>query len=62
MEFAQLRREDFASVINLSDYPVTFPKLRVLSVGLIFTPLFHSVDRLSLRESFAKFESSLRLA
>ena len=61
MKCVQLRREDIASVINLSDYPLTVPQLRVLSRGLMFTPLFHSVDRLSLRVSFDKFESSLRL-
>ena len=62
MECVQLRRDDFASVINLSVYPLTVPQLRVLSRGLKFTPLPHSVDRLSLRESIAKFERSLRLA
>ena len=62
MECVQLRRDDFASVINLSDYPLTLPQLRVLSRGLKFTPLPHSVDRLSLRESIAKFERRLRLA
>ena len=62
MECVQLRREDFASVFNLSNYPLTVPQLRVLSRGLKFTPLPHSVDRLSLRESIAKFERSLRLA
>ena len=62
MECIQLRRDEFASVINLSDYPLTVPQLRVLSMGLKFTPLPHSVDRLSLRESIAKFERSLRLA
>ena len=30
MECAQLRRDDYASVINLSDYPLTVPQLRVL--------------------------------
>ena len=62
MECVQLRLDDFASVINLSDYPLTVPQRRVLSRGLKFTPLLHSVDRLSLRESIAKFERSLRLA
>ena len=55
MECVKLRRDDFASVINLSDYPSTDPQLRVLSRCLMFTPLPHSVDRLSLRESIAKF-------
>ena len=49
MECVQLRRDDFASVINLRDYPLTVPQLPVLSRGLKFTPLPHSVDRLSLR-------------
>ena len=62
MECVLLRSDDFASVINLSDNPLTVPQLRVLSRGLKFTPLPHSVDRLSLRESIAKFERSLRLA
>ena len=46
MKFAQLRRDDFASVINLSDYPLSVPQLRVLSRGLKFSPLPHSIDRL----------------
>ena len=62
MECAQLRRDDYASVINLSDYPLTVPQLRVLCRGLKFTPIPHSVDRLSLRKSIAQFERSLRLA
>ena len=62
MECVQILRDDFASVINLSDYPLTVPQLRALSMGFKFTPLPHSVDRLSLRESIAKFERSLRLA
>ena len=62
MECVQLRRENFASIINLSDNPLTVPLLRVLSMSLKFTPLPHSVDRLSLRESIAKFERRLRLA
>ena len=37
MECAQLRRDDFASVINLCDYPLTVPQLRVLSRGLKLT-------------------------
>ena len=61
MECVQLRRDDFASVINPSDYPLTVPQLRVLSRGLKFTPLPHGVNRLLLRESIAKFECSLRL-
>ena len=62
MECVQLRRDDFASVINVCDYTLTVPQLRVLSRGLKFTPLPHSVDRLSLRESIAKLELSLQLA
>ena len=62
MECVQLRRDDIASDIKLSDYPLTVPQLRVLSRGLKFAPLPHSVDRLSHRESIAKFECSLRLA
>ena len=41
MERVQLRRDDFASVINLSDYPSTVPQLRVLSSGLRLTPIPH---------------------
>ena len=62
IECLQLRRDDVASVINLSDYPLTVPQLRVFSKGLKYAPLPHSVDRLSLRESIVKFERSLRLA
>ena len=60
MELVQLRHDDIASVINLSDYPLTVPQL--LSSGLKLAHLTHSVDHLSLRESIAKFERSLRLA
>ena len=60
MECAQLRRDDLASAINLSDYPLTASQLRVLSRRLMFTPIPPSVDRLSLRESIPKFERSLR--
>ena len=62
MQCAQLRRDDFASDFNLSDYPLTVPPLRVLSKGLRFAPVHHGVDRLSHRESIAKFERRLRLA
>ena len=62
MECAQLRRDDFASAINLSDYPLTVTQIRVLSRGLKLTPLSHCVDRFSPKESIAKFERSLRLA
>ena len=62
MEFVQQRRDGFASVINLCDYQFTVPQLRVLYGGLRITPLSHSVDRLSPRESVAKFERILRLA
>ena len=58
MECVQLQRDDFASAIKLSDYPLTVPQLRVLSRSLKFTPLPHSFDRLSLRESIANFERS----
>ena len=33
MECVHLRRDDFASVVNLSDYPLIVPQLRVLSRG-----------------------------
>ena len=62
MEFVQLRRGDTTSVINLIDYPLTVPKLCVLSRGLMFTPLPQSVGRLSLGESIAMFERRLRQA
>ncbi|KAJ8037466.1 hypothetical protein HOLleu_18283 [Holothuria leucospilota] len=61
MESIQLRQDEFASVINLSDCSLTKPQLCVLSKGLNFSPLPSSVDRLSLRESIANFERSLRL-
>ena len=44
------------------DYPLTVPQQHVLSRDSVFAPLPHGVDRLSLRESIAKFERSLRLA
>ena len=52
---------DFASVNNLSDHPLTVTQLRELSRCFKFTPLPHCFDRLSLRESIAKFDRSLRL-
>ena len=61
MECVQLRRDDIASIINLSDYPLTVPQLIVSSRGLKFTHLPHSLNRLSVRESIAKFERTLRL-
>ncbi|KAJ8039742.1 hypothetical protein HOLleu_13841 [Holothuria leucospilota] len=61
MEPIQLRQDEFASVINLSECSLSKPQLRVLSKGLNFTPLPSSVDRFSLRESVANFERSLRL-
>ena len=54
MECVQLRRNDFASAINLCDYPLTVPKIRVSSRGLMLAPMPHSVNRLSLRESISK--------
>ena len=54
--------DDFDSVINISDYPLTVPQLRVLSRGLKYAPSSHSVARLPLRECIAKFERSLRFA
>ena len=51
MECVQLRRDDIASVINLCDYPLTASQLRVLSRGLKFTPLPHSVDRCHLEKA-----------
>ena len=62
MQCAQLRCDDFASDFNLSVHPLTVPPLRVLSKGLRFAPVHIGVDRLSLRESIAKFERRLRLA
>ena len=46
MEFVHLGRHDFASVISLNDNLLTVPQLRVLSMGLKFITLLHSVDRL----------------
>ena len=62
MECVQRRRDEYASVINQGVYPLTVPRLCVLSRGLKFTPIPHCVHRLSLRESIAKFERCLRLA
>ena len=53
----KLRDDEFYTVINLSDYS----DLRVLSLGLRFDPNPPHVDRLSIKESFRRFDRYLRL-
>ena len=56
-----LRDDEFYTAINLSDYSLSYSDLRVLSLGLIFTPNPPHVDRLSLKESLRRFDRNLRL-
>ena len=57
----KLRDDEFYCVINLSDYSLSYSNLRVLSLGLRFTPNPTHVDRLSLKESLRRFDRNLRL-
>ena len=57
----ELRDDEFYEVINLSDYSLSYADLRVLSMGLRFTPNPLHVDRLSLKESLRRFDRNLRL-
>ena len=57
----KLRDDEFYTVINLSDYSLSYFDLRVLSLGLKFTPNPPHVDRLSLKESLRRFDRNLRL-
>ena len=56
-----LRDDEFYTVINLSDYSLSYYDLRVLSLGLKFTPNPPHVDRLNLKESRRRFDRNLRL-
>ena len=55
------RDDEFYTVINISDYSLSYSDLRVLSMSLIFTPNPPHVDRLSLKESLRRFDRYLRL-
>ena len=57
----KLRDDEFYTVINLSDYSLSYYDLRVLSLGLKFTPNPPHVDRLNLKESLRRFVRNLRL-
>ena len=57
----KLRDNEFYTVINLSDYSLSYSDLRVLSLGLKFTPNPPHVDRLNLKESLRRFDRNLRL-
>ena len=60
-ELIELRDDEFYTVINLSDYSLSYSDLRVLSLGLKFTPNPPHVDRLSLKESLRRFDRNIRL-
>ena len=60
-ELIELRDDEFYTVINLSDYSLSYSDLRVLSLGLKFTPNPPHVDRLNLKESLRRFDRNLRL-
>ena len=55
-----LRDYEFYTVINLLDYSLSYSDLRVLSLGLRFTPNPPHVDRLNLKESLHRFDRNLR--
>ena len=57
----KLQVDEFYTVINLSDYPLLYSDLHVLSLGLKFTPNAPHVDRLNLEESLCRFDRNLRL-
>ena len=57
----KLRDDEFYTVINLSDYYLSYCDLCVLSLGLIFTPNPPHVDRLNLKESLRRFDRNFRL-
>ena len=57
----KLRDDEFYTVINLSDYSLSYYELRVLSLGLKFTPNPPHVDRLNRKESLRRFDRNLRL-
>ena len=57
----KLRDDEFYTVINLSDYSLSYSDLRVFSLGFKFTPNPPHVDRLNLKESLRRFDCSLLL-
>ena len=57
----KLRDDEFYTVINLSDYSLSYSDLRVLSLDLKFTQNPPHVDRLNLKESLRRFDRNLRL-
>ena len=57
----KLRDDEFYTVINLSDYSLSYSDLRVLSLDLKCTQNPPNVDRLNLKESLRRFDRNLRL-
>ena len=57
----KLRDNGLYAVINLSDYSLSYSDLRVLSLGLKFSPNPPHVDRLILKGSLCRFNRNLRL-
>ena len=49
MEPIELREDEFYALINHTDYSLSHSELRVLSMGLEFTPNPPNVDRLNLK-------------
>ena len=56
-----LRDDEFYTVINISHYFLSYSDLRVLSLGLRFTPNPPHADRLNFKESLRRFDRNLRL-
>ena len=48
-------------MIYLSDYSLSYSDLRVLSMGVKFTPNPPHVDRLNVEENLRRFDRNLRL-
>ena len=52
----KLRDDEFYAYIKHSDYSLSYSDLRVLSLGIKFTPNTPHVDRLNLKESLRRFD------
>ena len=57
----QQRRVGSHSCFHITDYSLSYSDLRVLSLGLKFTPSPPNVDRLNLKESLRRFGRNSRL-
>ena len=60
-EPTKLRDDEFYTVINLSDYSLSYSDQRVLSLGLKFTQNSPHDDRLTQKEILCRLDRDLRL-